>query len=438
MAGCGAFGGEGASGLRGAAADARKRQERRGGRSEVQHRDRIGAGLFTLLIGVSLALHLAVLAFLLNLRPEKSGAVERPTTAISVNLETTDVLDAVEESAATAAAGPTSVAPEPTPEDRTKATDEEVKEAESRKLAEEDVQRKAEEEERQRLAEEAEKERIAEEQRQAQEAEKQRVAEERQRQAEDAERRRAAEEAQRKAEEVERQRVAEETERQRLAEEALRKAEDAERQRVAEEERRKAAEAERQRLAEETRRKAEAAEHEARERAREEEAKRRADEQERQRKIAEEREKQRELAEKEAEDKRRQAAKKRAEEEESRKRTAQSRAGASGERDAQASRGRVSASQGSISEYGDRVRAQINRNKPTDSTGNGSVYITFRLSTSGSILFARITGSSADATQQQKAMAALRRSGPFPPPPAGASPGQLVFSVPYHFRQKVR
>jgi TolA protein len=316
----------------------------------VQHQLNRGGRLFWPLLVVSLAIHFGVASYLLNSVPQRAGATEQPTTAISVNIETTDVLDAVEQSASVAAAAASSAAAEqPTPQ--VEPEEPEPKQPTSEQLAE-------------------------------------------------AEREKLAEEARRQAAEVERHRLEAEAERQRLAEEALRKAE--------------------------------AAEKDAQQRARK-------DAEAQARKEAEARERERRLArEREDEAERRENARKRraeAEEEARRKRAAEAkaRAGASGDKNAPATRGRVSASQGAVQNYGAAVRARIARNKPGGAVG-GQVTIAFALSTSGSLVSARVTRSSGNASLDARALAAVRGSSPFPPPPAGAAPGQLRFSIFFQFR----
>jgi protein TonB len=104
-----------------------------------------------------------------------------------------------------------------------------------------------------------------------------------------------------------------------------------------------------------------------------------------------------------------------------------------GSADRAASGGRVSASAGSIAGYASRVRARVAANKPSAS-GRGTAVISFRVTSGGGLAFARLARSSGAAAIDQAALAAVRRSAPFPTPPAGASPGQLAFTIPFHFR----
>lgn len=112
---------------------------------------------------------------------------------------------------------------------------------------------------------------------------------------------------------------------------------------------------------------------------------------------------------------------------------AQSANAARGTGRSQASAGRVSASTGDIRNYGAVVRARIARNKPGGG-GRGSVVIALSISTSGSLTYSRIVRSSGSASLDQDALAAVRRAAPFPPPPSGAAPGQLRFTIPFQFR----
>lgn len=104
-----------------------------------------------------------------------------------------------------------------------------------------------------------------------------------------------------------------------------------------------------------------------------------------------------------------------------------------GSADRAASGGRVSASAGSIAGYASRVRARVAANKPSAS-GRGTAVISFHVTSGGGLSYARLARSSGVAAIDQAALAAVRRSAPFPTPPAGASPGQLAFTIPFHFR----
>jgi periplasmic protein TonB len=99
-----------------------------------------------------------------------------------------------------------------------------------------------------------------------------------------------------------------------------------------------------------------------------------------------------------------------------------------------AASGRVSASRGSILSYGARVRARLARNKPPGRGRRGVAKVAFGISTSGDLAYAHLADSSGNAALDQAALAAVRRAAPFGPPPAGASPAQLRFSIPFYFR----
>jgi protein TonB len=55
--------------------------------------------------------------------------------------------------------------------------------------------------------------------------------------------------------------------------------------------------------------------------------------------------------------------------------------------------------------------------------------VVFALTSKGALAYARIGRSSGDASNDQGALAAVRGAGPFPPPPDGATPGQLQFNI---------
>lgn len=95
--------------------------------------------------------------------------------------------------------------------------------------------------------------------------------------------------------------------------------------------------------------------------------------------------------------------------------------------------GSVSASQGDIMSYAAQVRARVAGNKPSGNGGHGTVVIGFGVSRAGGLAFARVARSSGSPALDQVALAAVRSAGPFPTPPAGVTPGQLTFSIPFYF-----
>jgi protein TonB len=101
---------------------------------------------------------------------------------------------------------------------------------------------------------------------------------------------------------------------------------------------------------------------------------------------------------------------------------------------AKAASGRVSASRGSIVSYAARVRAKVARNKPSGRGHRGTARVSFGVSRSGGLSYARLARSSGSAALDQAALSAVRRAAPFGAPPAGASSAQLRFSIPFYFR----
>jgi protein TonB len=95
---------------------------------------------------------------------------------------------------------------------------------------------------------------------------------------------------------------------------------------------------------------------------------------------------------------------------------------------------RASASTGSVLNYASRVRAKVSGHVPRSGAGKGSVVVSFGVSSSGGLSYARIAKSSGNAAIDRSVLAGVRASSPFPPPPAGASPAQLRFSVSFHFK----
>jgi protein TonB len=83
--------------------------------------------------------------------------------------------------------------------------------------------------------------------------------------------------------------------------------------------------------------------------------------------------------------------------------------------------------------YGEAIRARILDHKPTRIRSQGTVGLTFSVSTDGRLLDAAVSMSSGSGVLDQAALNALRAAAPFPPPPEAAPP-QLTFSLPFEFR----
>lgn len=307
----------------------------------------------------STALHIGAVVILFLPRSETSGAVDRPTMAISVNLETTDILDSPEQNATMAAAAaphaaseelkPDAEKPEDAPPGQTKPAEAEPKPSELVSYPQ-PTEPQPPEKTAQPVEEQPRPEPGA---------------------------------------------VAEQ-ELERIAEEALRKvqAEEAERQQA------KRTETERMEAERRETERQDRLEREAEARAERRRAEEREDAQKRKRRRTRQRQS----------------------------------ASASGSQGMQSSKGRVSASKGSIRNYGSAIRARIARNKPAGGNGLGSVVVAFTLSPSGGLISARVQSSSGNASLDQSALAAVRRSSPFPPPPTGSSSRELRFTMQFHFR----
>lgn len=96
--------------------------------------------------------------------------------------------------------------------------------------------------------------------------------------------------------------------------------------------------------------------------------------------------------------------------------------------------GKSQASAGAIAGYASRVRSRVLSRSPTSAGHRGTTVVSFGVTTSGSLRYARVSRSSGNRALDQKALASVRRASPFPRPPTGARTGQLRFSVPFHFR----
>jgi len=94
--------------------------------------------------------------------------------------------------------------------------------------------------------------------------------------------------------------------------------------------------------------------------------------------------------------------------------------------------GRSKATAGAMRSYALRVRSRILSNRPS-SRRPGRVVIVFGLSPLGRLRYARILRRSGNASLNRAALAAVRRSAPFPRPPKGARGKQLRFTLPFRF-----
>ena len=312
--------------------------------------------LFWLCVALSLALHAGLAAYLFWSELGKFGAVEQPTAAISVNLVSSDILDAAEQGPATEAASnpATPAAAVPPPERDPPKPEAEPELAAEDKPAEAEPQLAAEdtraETEPKFAAQETPPAAVG----GAAEADRQRIAEAASQRAND--------------EELERQKAE-----QRARGEGIQQADDQARL-----EREDAGEAERRQRAQ-----------------------------------------QRDKAQKRPARPRNHAP---------------ASAGASGSGGAQASKGRISASQGSLRNYRGSLNARIARNKPSHSGVTGTVVVQLAISLGGNLISARVVSSSGNAMLDRSALEAVRRSSPFPTPPRGAKAGDLVFTFPCYFR----
>lgn len=95
--------------------------------------------------------------------------------------------------------------------------------------------------------------------------------------------------------------------------------------------------------------------------------------------------------------------------------------------------GRASASARSMADFAARVRAAVARRKPGGRGAAGTAVVSFSLTQGGSLAGARLARSSGNPALDSLALGAVRGAA-FPRPPAGATRGQLSFSIPFYFR----
>jgi TonB family protein len=97
-------------------------------------------------------------------------------------------------------------------------------------------------------------------------------------------------------------------------------------------------------------------------------------------------------------------------------------------------RRRARASRREIIVYRKNVRAYLATYKPNGGRGKGTVRVTFRLSSTGRVVAARVTRSSGKRVLDQAALSAVYDASPFPHPPKGIRTSRLRFSIPFYFR----
>ncbi len=84
--------------------------------------------------------------------------------------------------------------------------------------------------------------------------------------------------------------------------------------------------------------------------------------------------------------------------------------------------------------YAQLIWARIAAHKPRGMKLPGTATVVFALAEDGGLISAEVIESDGDPALNRAALATVRAATPFPPPPAGATPAQLTFSVPFRFR----
>ncbi|QNT68385.1 energy transducer TonB [Defluviicoccus vanus] len=87
-----------------------------------------------------------------------------------------------------------------------------------------------------------------------------------------------------------------------------------------------------------------------------------------------------------------------------------------------------------LAAYGRTVRAQIVAHKPRGVRLPGRAEISFTVTGDGTLLGARIAGSSGNTELDRLALLAVQAAAPLPPPPAALGTQPLTFTLPFTFR----
>ncbi len=93
--------------------------------------------------------------------------------------------------------------------------------------------------------------------------------------------------------------------------------------------------------------------------------------------------------------------------------------------------GQVTAGRGNLSDYSAEVRTRIARHRPGSLPHTGTATVSFAISGSGSLIYARLIHSSGNAAIDAAALQAVRAAAPFPPPPGGQTFNK---AIPFYFR----
>lgn len=84
--------------------------------------------------------------------------------------------------------------------------------------------------------------------------------------------------------------------------------------------------------------------------------------------------------------------------------------------------------------YAGQLWSHIAAHRPRRIRQGGTTVVRFRLAPSGALLSAEVAASSGNLNLDKIALRTVRQAAPMPPPPAGATGEQLMFTVPVEFR----
>lgn len=94
----------------------------------------------------------------------------------------------------------------------------------------------------------------------------------------------------------------------------------------------------------------------------------------------------------------------------------------------------MSASQGDMIRYANKIRSRLASHRPTGTGQRGKVVVTFTVGSGGAVEEIDVSQSSGSSRLDRLVISSVRNAAPFPSPPDKANSGQRTFTIPFEFR----